>query len=186
MSERTCSIAGCDRAIEARGWCKAHYSRWLRSHSISEQPIRTPNAERRECEVDGCDRTGRLKRGMCGLHYKRFQRRGDPLVGGPTPRPYGTRGGGRKPSSDGSVGYSGIHSRVVRERGPASGHACWSCGQPAEHWAYDHEDPDARIDARDGAYSQSIDHYYPMCQKCHVRFDAYPGMSRANFAKYRL
>lgn len=174
MPERTCSIEGCGRAIEARGWCKAHYSRWLRSHAISEQPIRTPDIKRRECVVEGCDRTGRLKRGMCGLHYKRFQRWGDPQVVGRALQP------------DGTVGYSQIHRRVIKERGAASEHVCWSCGQRAEHWAYDHEDPDARINVRDGAYSQSADHYYPMCQKCHIRFDSYPGMSRADFAKYRL
>ena len=28
---KTCSIVGCDNALQARGWCRTHYSRW-RTH----------------------------------------------------------------------------------------------------------------------------------------------------------
>lgn len=28
MAKRTCSIDGCDKAHDARGWCKSHYARW--------------------------------------------------------------------------------------------------------------------------------------------------------------
>ena len=28
MAERTCSIDGCERVHQARGWCKKHYHRW--------------------------------------------------------------------------------------------------------------------------------------------------------------
>jgi len=31
-----------------------------------------------QCSVDGCDRSGKLKRGWCGPHYKRWWRNGDP------------------------------------------------------------------------------------------------------------
>ena len=31
MSNRTCSIEGCERPTTARGWCKMHYSRWQRT-----------------------------------------------------------------------------------------------------------------------------------------------------------
>lgn len=31
MAEGTCSIAGCDTAVKARGWCKLHYGRWQRN-----------------------------------------------------------------------------------------------------------------------------------------------------------
>lgn len=34
MTSRTCSVPGCDRAHEARGWCKTHYSRWRRTGEI--------------------------------------------------------------------------------------------------------------------------------------------------------
>jgi hypothetical protein len=28
---RICAVDGCDRPHEARGWCKSHYQRWLRT-----------------------------------------------------------------------------------------------------------------------------------------------------------
>jgi hypothetical protein len=34
----------------------------------------------RTCSVDGCDRGGKLARGMCQLHYKRWQTHGDASV----------------------------------------------------------------------------------------------------------
>lgn len=32
------------------------------------------------CSIDGCERTGRLRRGMCGKHCKRWRVHGDPTV----------------------------------------------------------------------------------------------------------
>lgn len=34
----------------------------------------------KQCEVDGCEATGKLARGLCPKHYKRLLRNGDPLV----------------------------------------------------------------------------------------------------------
>lgn len=31
MSHRTCSISGCERRHEARGWCTTHYAKWKRT-----------------------------------------------------------------------------------------------------------------------------------------------------------
>src|SRR5687767_14547835 len=28
MANRTCSIEGCERPVQARGWCTTHYHRW--------------------------------------------------------------------------------------------------------------------------------------------------------------
>lgn len=33
MSERICSIEGCDNLCASRGWCKLHYQRWTRTGS---------------------------------------------------------------------------------------------------------------------------------------------------------
>ena len=43
------------------------------------------------CSVDGCERTGRLRRGMCSKHYERWRVHGNPTVVRPT---------GRKPAVD--------------------------------------------------------------------------------------
>ena len=32
------------------------------------------------CSVPGCDRVGRLRRGMCNVHYQRWRAHGDPGV----------------------------------------------------------------------------------------------------------
>jgi len=55
---RPCSIDGCERAYYANGMCAAHC-----------QKLRTG----RTCSVEGCDREGQMRRGMCGLHYRRLR-----------------------------------------------------------------------------------------------------------------
>lgn len=74
------------------------------------------------------------------------------------------------------VTYGGAHNRVKRTRGSASGYACVSCGQPAEHWAYSHGDPDERADAsgkeKGRPYSARPEHYAPRCRACHAKWDA--------------
>lgn len=36
MTQRTCSIDGCDAPSRARGWCNRHYSRWLKCGDPTE------------------------------------------------------------------------------------------------------------------------------------------------------
>ena len=33
------------------------------------------------CTIDGCERGGKLRRGLCGMHWQRFRKHGDPLGG---------------------------------------------------------------------------------------------------------
>lgn len=73
------------------------------------------------------------------------------------------------------VGYSAIHRRLRQYRGKASTHACCQCGGPARQWAYDHADPQEKLGdggrGRVFRYSTSLDHYIPLCLRCHRRFD---------------
>lgn len=70
------------------------------------------------------------------------------------------------------VDYSAAHERVRRLYGPASDHYCIGCGAPAQHWSYDHADPDELISPTLGiAYSLDTDRYQPRCVSCHKTFD---------------
>lgn len=84
-SNGTCSVDGCEKRAEKRGWCSGHYSRWKRhgdplrggpinanrSAAVKSRP-RKPIAV---CTVDGCEKRAE-KRGWCGMHYRRWQRTG--------------------------------------------------------------------------------------------------------------
>ena len=54
MADDTCSIAGCLRRVESRGWCKAHYSRWLRTGNTGDDPLTAEASDVGKCHIDGC------------------------------------------------------------------------------------------------------------------------------------
>ena len=73
----TCAFEGCDRPVEARGWCKKHYERWRKHGDVNH--VRPPRPKREgPCSVDGCDRPMK-SRGWCDKHYARWHKHGDPL-----------------------------------------------------------------------------------------------------------
>jgi len=155
---RVCSVDGCDRAHLARDLCGTHYERLRRTGSVGPATIAPHVPLARPCAVDGCEKGGRRKRDLCEMHYRRLRLHGDPglvLL---------------KMGTGDEVTNTAAHERVRRARGRAAEHACQHCGGPAEHWAYDHADPDERQSAR-GPYSPNPDHYISLCVACHKRFD---------------
>lgn len=72
MGNRICSIPGCGRRHDARGWCATHYNRWKRTGS-TDDPARINGAA---CSVAGCDRPAE-RRTWCSTHYARWRRVGD-------------------------------------------------------------------------------------------------------------
>ena len=120
---------------------------------------------RSQCKVDGCDRFMQAK-GLCPMHYMRA-RQGKPM----TDPPLGRHGR----ISSGPITYSTAHSRVLRLRGPASGHTC-SCGTVANEWAYIGGDPnECRGQNGRGTscdWSGDPSFYEAMCWPCHRAFDS--------------
>lgn len=75
MSERTCSVDGCEGVYLAKGLCHLHYHR-QRNGTPPEGPA---PRERSRCSVDSCDDFVQGL-GMCKLHYQRHYR-GHPIGG---------------------------------------------------------------------------------------------------------
>ena len=75
MAQRTCSIEGCDKPVNARGWCSMHYLRWQTTGTPGEATssfIRKTGS----CSVEGCEKPDH-SRGMCRMHYYRMTKMGD-------------------------------------------------------------------------------------------------------------
>lgn len=82
-----CSVDTCQRRAEVRGWCSAHYTRWLNDGDVrADVPIRSYR-NGTACDVAGCNRLAEV-RGWCTAHYLRWLRHGDvraaqPIMKGP-------------------------------------------------------------------------------------------------------
>ena len=162
MSERTCSIDGCDRPHFGRGWCRIHYSRWERTGDPgADVPIvpRRKDVPDGPCSVDGCDTPAdnkRSSRGLCRSHLSRLDRTGDLNVAIPVREHYPN-------ASD--ITYHSFHARLRKVRGSASDRQCVRCGRAARHWAYVHgQDP------------CDLNSYVPMCPSCHIKYDRDPAV----------
>lgn len=71
-----CSIEGCEKRVQSRGWCPMHYQRW-RTHG--DPLIRSATLPEYEstCVIAGCTKE-RFAREWCSMHYLRWRRHGDP------------------------------------------------------------------------------------------------------------
>jgi hypothetical protein len=158
----SCSMHGCPNSPKARGLCAMHYRRW-RIHGDLGSTEKLCQRNPAQCTVDDCTRTPKA-RGLCEMHYVRQWKHGDPN------RVDQTSGNFRGDN----IGYTGIHMRVRSLCGPATQHRCRHCGDGAEHWAYDHGDPNAHRDDAGRLYSTETSHYMPLCVPCHRELDGLP------------
>lgn len=72
MTDRTCSVDGCDAAFLARGYCSKHYQRWRARGSVED---RAPQTADGLCMFGECDKPV-WARGWCTTHYSRWHRHG--------------------------------------------------------------------------------------------------------------
>lgn len=125
MAKSTCSVDGCERPVNSRGWCKLHYERWRR-----QQVVPKP------CVIDGCERPQSAK-GWCSAHYSRWKRHGAPEA--PLTRQHQGQceaPGCDLPAKTGQL--CGTHNSMKRRTGRVDlprrwvqaplGGSCWECG----------------------------------------------------------
>ncbi len=186
MGKRTCTTDGCDEKHYARGWCHRHYQQhradwarracticggpyyslglcrlhWQRQRrsgdSLADVPKRSWGQQ--SCSFPGCEEP-HVAKGFCNKHWLRQRNHGDPHH----VEQAGWRGD--------DVGYTALHQRIYHRLGPASEHICHRCGTPADDWAYDHSDPNERVELEKGPYSTDLAHYMPLCHSCHMKLD---------------
>jgi len=135
MSNRTCSIEGCNRPFLAKNMCSMHWQRAYRTGIVgnAESLVRTYN-DTSKCSVDGCNLRP-VGKGFCSIHWTRWKKYGDPLILKQAPNGIGnitTRGyvmlslkSHPLATSHGSV----FQHRVIlyNEIGPGT-HPCHWCG----------------------------------------------------------
>lgn len=78
--KRICSVEGCERVVNARGWCSKHYARWSVSGSTKARVRENKSRRGQQCGIESCERPA-YSRGLCHVHYNRDRRWGYPLGG---------------------------------------------------------------------------------------------------------
>lgn len=128
---RVCSIEGCEKPHEAKGYCKSHY-RSLKNHGdpLAVKPKRPSGP----CEVQGCAEPAR-RWGMCTAHSRAFRTHGDPTVrvrrergtGYVQPNGYIMLGGTGHPLAN-KHGLVYVHRMVLYDKIGPGPHKCRWCG----------------------------------------------------------
>lgn len=75
-TQRLCSIPGCGKKHKARGWCIAHYDKFL----VYGDPLVSKKITRPQCNIDGCNRP-HYGHGFCVGHLRRSRIYGNPEGG---------------------------------------------------------------------------------------------------------
>lgn len=78
MSNRTCSIDGCEGSHKGHGYCLKHYQRFKKTGDPLRNPSGTTQARyspESRCSVAECE-SRPSKRGLCGKHYQRLMNHG--------------------------------------------------------------------------------------------------------------
>lgn len=75
---RTCSVEGCEKPVQAREMCQAHWWHWRKANP--DKVRKYQKSADGKCEVEGCDRPSDARL-MCNMHYLRWRQHGDPGTG---------------------------------------------------------------------------------------------------------
>ena len=174
MTHRTCSITDCSKPTRtpAAGLCSAHYMKWYR-HGDPEYKPSWPHrdlAGQTFGNLTPISIKGGVWHCQCSCGNTR------------SARSYELLNGLALACSDKAVHarqevvqYDSAHGRLRTDRGKASDHRCVDCGSAAQHWSYNHDDPDELTSTRGPSfglqYSLKQDSYSPRCVPCHKTYD---------------
>ena len=173
MPNATCSLPDCESPVRNKGFCYGHYMKNWRYGTP------TPEFDPSWVDIRGqrfgmlvvVDRVANQWRCTCDCGRERLALAGDLNRYGDVAT-CGDRATHRRTDD---AGYGAAHGRLNQDRGRAKTHACIDCSNPAQHWSYNHDDPDELIayglSANGVAYSLDPSHYSPRCVPCHKRFD---------------
>lgn len=78
-----CAVSACDSVAVTMGWCNIHYQRWHRWGD----PLHPYMPNGAQCTVDGCERPGQGRTGLCRTHHWRLRNIGDVQVNVPIRAP---------------------------------------------------------------------------------------------------
>ena len=160
---KQCSVEGCQAAVRARGWCKAHYGAWYR--------LGDPLAALRivglgTCTVDGCGAPTRSSGAdHCEKHYMRLRRHGRLDLRQPKPEIEHSAGyvlehDPAHPLTTGGQRYVYQHRKVFFEHHGEGPFRCHVCLEP-QSWETMHVD---HLD--DDPSNNDIDNLAPACPRC--------------------
>jgi hypothetical protein len=126
-----CSIEGCGKPLEAKGYCKAHYRKFKLYGDPLAGRTKRPSGL---CEVEGCAEQAR-RWGLCSSHSRALRTHGDPTVRVRRVRGTGTIRadgyvtiGARHPLAD-KRGLVYLHRMVLYDAIGPGPHRCHWCGK---------------------------------------------------------
>lgn len=185
MQDVICQVEGCSASvwIKKRQLCQHHYNRWWRTGDAGSGSAALRERECSRCGKQFTASTPGQK--YCGATCKR-QRASCSSCGKAVHRTVTSKAEivcqqCRRQQSN--RGYTSAHMRVAAQRGRARDQKCEHCDQKADHWAYDHSDPDEVNEVEVGVgrngrertwrriYSRDPQFYIALCRKCHGKFD---------------
>lgn len=71
--DRKCTVDGCERKHNARGFCNLHWARWDRGSTELDKIVLPGKHAPTLCIIEGCAKTS-TSRKMCGAHYRVWRR----------------------------------------------------------------------------------------------------------------
>ena len=75
---RICNVEGCNRLVNAKGYCDKHYKRFKKYGDPLIVKLEINHNRDPICTIEGCNNPHEAK-GYCRKHYVRFKKSGNPL-----------------------------------------------------------------------------------------------------------